>query len=63
MSYMKTKNNKTITKSNEKKDNSLQHTSWTAAQFCLMNINSDIKNKVLLDSGSSTSIFCNQKYC
>ena len=45
-----------------KQDNNSQQNGWAAAQCCLKSLNSDMKNKVLLDSGSSTSIFCNKKY-
>ena len=61
--YIKTnKNNEASTKNNEKKDNNSQQTGWAAAQFCLNSMNTDMRNKVL-DSGSSTSIFCDKEYC
>ena len=34
-----------------------------ANSHIIMNHNTQLKNKILLDSGSSTTLFCNQKYC
>ena len=35
---------------------------WAAAKFTMMQ-GQNMMNHILLDSGSTTSLFCNTKYC
>ena len=61
INYMKTQSEKSndTSLSNPKKQ---EQNGWAATQI-KSETQSDMKNKVLLDSGATTSIFCNPKYC